>query len=95
MATGKINTGKTASGKIEVHNSTTGRVTAGGVTDHNRLFNRDAADQHPIESITDLRELLDSKLDADTALPLIEYATKGKARGLFFDAAKEFAKKSY
>jgi len=95
MATGKINTGKTASGKIEVQSSTTGKMTSGGVTDHNRLFNRDAADQHPISSIIGLTKQLESKLDADTALPLIEDATKGKARGLFFDAAKEFAKKSY
>ena len=95
MATGKINTGKTASGKIEVQSSTTGRMTSGGVTDHNRLFNRDAANQHPISSIIGLTKQLENKLDADTALPLIEDATKGKARGLFFDAAKEFAKKSY
>ena len=95
MATGKINTGKTASGKIEVQTSTTGKMTSGGVTDHNRLFNRDAADQHPISSIIGLTKQLENKLDADTALPLIEDATKGKARGLFFDAAKEFAKKSY
>lgn len=31
----------------------------GGVTDHRRLSNRDAAEQHPIESITGLRAELD------------------------------------
>ena len=86
--TGKITNSKSHSGKITVAPSFGGKISSGGVTDHNRLFNRDAADQHPIESITNLREVLDSKLDAETALPLIEYATKGKARGLFFDAAK-------
>ena len=44
---------------------------------------------------TDLREELDSKLDSNTALPLIEEAVKNKAKGLYFDAAKELAKKSY
>ncbi len=67
----------------------------GGTTDHKRLTNRDAANQHPIEAITDLREELDSKLDSNTALPLIEEAVQNKAKGLYFDAKKELAKKSY
>lgn len=32
---------------------------SGGTTDHSQLSNRDAADQHPIEAITGLREILD------------------------------------
>ena len=67
----------------------------GGSADHNRLTNRDKADQHPIEAITDLRKELDSKLNSKTALPLIEEAVQNKAKGLYFDAAKELAKKSY
>lgn len=68
---------------------------SGGTADHNRLTNRDKADQHPIEAITDLRKELDSKLDSNTALPLIEEAVQNKAKGLYFDAKKELAKKSY
>ena len=30
--------------------------SSGGVSDHRRLTNRDAEDQHPIESITDLKK---------------------------------------
>jgi hypothetical protein len=95
MATGRINTGKQASGKIEITNNNTGKMTSGGVTDHNRLFNRDKADQHPIQAITDLEKILDSKLNSDTALPLIKDATKNKARGLFFDAMSELDLKPY
>lgn len=83
-------------GKINQRQGVSGKITAsGGTNDHNRLTNRELADQHPIEAITDLRELLDSKLDSETALPLIEDAVKNKAKGLFFDVNKELAKKSY
>ena len=51
--------------------------------------------QQAIEAITGLRKELDSKLDSNTALPLIEEAVKNKAKGLYFDAAKELAEKSY
>jgi hypothetical protein len=83
-------------GKIKQRSEVSGKITAsGGTNDHNRLTNRDLADQHPIAAITDLQELLDSKLDSETALPLIEDAVKNKAKGLFFDVNKELAKKSY
>lgn len=96
MANGIINKKPTLGGTISTTNALTGSVSAGGgSTDHNRLTNRDKADQHPIEAITDLRKELDSKLDSNTALPLIEEAVKNKAKGLYFDAAKELAEESY
>ena len=90
------NTGN-ITGKIS---TTTKNISAtissgGGSSDHNRLFNRDAENQHPISAITGLQKLLDSKLESKTALPLIEEATKYKAKGLYFDAKKELNKKSY
>ena len=90
------NTGN-ITGKIS---TTTKNISAtissgGGASDHNRLFNRDAENQHPVSAITGLQKLLDSKLESKTALPLIEEATKYKAKGLYFDAKKELNKKSY
>ena len=83
-------------GTITPRQSISGKATAGaGVTDHNRLYNRDAEDQHPIEAITNLREELDAKLDSETALPLIEEALRTKAAGLYYDAKKELARKAY
>jgi hypothetical protein len=96
MANGIINKKPIISGTISTANALTGSVSAGGgSTDHNRLTNRDKVDQHPVEAITGLREELDSKLDSKTALPLIEEAVQNKAKGLYFDAKKELAKKSY
>ena len=100
MASGKLSPTHTIlSGNISSSSQHSLQGTAaagnGGTADHNRLTNRDKADQHPIEAITDLRKELDSKLDSNTALPLIEEAVKNKAKGLYFDAAKELAKKSY
>ena len=69
--------------------------SGGGTSDHNRLFNRDTENQHPVSAITGLQKLLDNKLESKTALPLIEEATKYKAKGLYFDAKKELNKKSY
>ena len=100
MASGKLSPTHTIlSGNISSssqHSLKGGAAAGGGGTaDHNRLTNRDKADQHPIEAITDLRKELDSKLDSNTALPLIEEAIQNKAKGLYFDAKKELAKKSY
>ena len=99
MASGKLSpTHKILSGDISSSSQHSLRGVAtgsGGTADHNRLINRDKADQHPIEAITDLRKELDSKLDSNTALPLIEEAVQNKAKGLYFDAKKELAKKSY
>ena len=97
MASGKI-TNKTAlSGSISSGNNLTSGTIAGGsgTTDHSRLINRANEDQHPIEAITGLRSELDSKLNSTTALPLINEALQGKAKGLYFDALKELARKSY
>lgn len=93
--TGKVSTNKSHSGKIQITPTLTSKTSSGGSTDHNRLFNREAADQHPIQAITDLEKILDSKLDSSTALPLINDATKNKARGLFFDAMSELDLKPY
>jgi hypothetical protein len=101
MASGIIQNKTSIKGSVSNKSANfSGQATVGGgSTDHNRLTNRDKEDQHIIESITGLREVLDaldsSKLDAETALPLIEEATQNKAKGLYFDAMKEFAKKSY
>ena len=54
---------------------------SGGTADHNRLTNRDKADQHPIEAITDLRKELDSKLNSKTAL-LPTTTVEGQSTGL-------------
>ena len=97
MASGKIINKKTISGSISSGNSLkNASITGGsGTTDHSRLINRANEDQHPIEAITGLREELDSKLNSTTALPLIDEALQGKAKGLYFDALKELARKSY
>ena len=95
---GKIlKTSATHVGKLTSNNSTqAGKINPGsGFTDHTRLLNRDAENQHPISAIEGLRSELDSKLNSTTAMPLIEEALKGKAKGLYFDAMKEFARKSY
>ena len=85
-----------ANGSINNKQSISGSVSKGsGSADHSRLFNRDAENQHPIEAIEGLRAELDEKLDSETALPLIEEAIKNKAKGLYYDAKKELARKSY
>jgi len=86
MISGKINSTRDHHGNIS---------TSVGNWDHNRLLNRTIDDQHPISAITDLQEILDKKLDSETALPLIEEAVKNKAKGLYYDAMKELARKPY
>ena len=96
MATGTITPNKSIAGTIS--KKTVGGTIAtgvGGVSDHEKLTNRDAPNQHPISAIENLSQVLDSKLDSETALPLIEEAVQNKAKGLYFDAKKELAKKSY
>jgi hypothetical protein len=97
MASGKITNKNIISGSISSGNNLKSAAVTGGsgTTDHNRLINRAEVDQHPIEAITGLRTELDSKLNSTTALPLIEEALQGKAKGLYFDALKELARKSY
>ena len=38
-------------------------MQTGGTTDHSKLKNRDANDQHPISAITDLSNTLSRKMD--------------------------------
>ena len=97
MASGKLTTKSTLNGSISTGNRLKSASVAGGsgTTDHSRLINKESPDQHPIEAITGLRKELDAKLDSKTALPLIDNALTGKAKGLYFDALKELSKKSY
>ena len=97
MASGKITNKTTLSGAISSGNNLKNATVTGGsgTTDHSRLINRTNENQHPIEAITGLRTELDAKLDSNTALPLIDKALTGKAKGLYFDALKELARKSY
>ena len=97
MASGKITNKTTLSGAISSGNNLKSAAVTGGsgTTDHSRLTNRASEDQHPIEAVTGLRTELDAKLDSKTAMPLIEEALKNKACGLYYDAKKELARKSY
>ena len=84
MATGTITPNKSIAGTIS-KKTVGGTVVAGGgggVSDHEKLTNRETPNQHPISAITNLSQVLDSKLDSETALPLIEEALKTKAKGL-------------
>lgn len=83
MATGTITPNKSIAGTISKKTvSGTIATGVGGVSDHEKLTNRDAPNQHPISAIENLSQVLDSKLDSKTALPLIEEALKTKAKGL-------------
>ena len=96
MSTKKQTVQQTIVGTISENKSINGNVTGGsGVTDHDRLYNREKENQHPIEAITNLRKELDEKLDSKTAIPLIEKAVNGKGAGLYYDAKKELARKAY
>ena len=96
IKTNKTTAIETIVGKVSGQNNIVAKTTAGGgTTDHSRLYNRDATDAHPISAITGLESALNSKLDSETALPLIEDAVKNKAKGLYYDAAKELASKPY
>ena len=83
MATGTITPNKSIAGTIS-KKTVDGTIATGvgGVSDHEKLTNRDAPNQHPISAIENLSQVLDSKLDSETALPLIEEALKTKAKGL-------------
>lgn len=97
MINGKIRVLSNIDGSIEKNKNLSGEFSAAGsgTKKHDNLLNRDLPDQHPISAITNLEEVLDEKLDSKTALPLIEEATKNKAKGLYYDAMKQLAKKSY
>ena len=51
---------------------TRGGSSGSGTSDHSKLKNRDAEDQHPISAITDLEDELDRKANKSDILPLIE-----------------------
>lgn len=103
MASGTIKPKSTiASGTIKPGSALSGKSSAGGTNDHNRLTNRDLNDQHPISAISGLEKVLESKIDSETIQPIIKKieknlneALKNKAQGMYFDAMKEFATKPY
>ena len=100
MASWEIKNKKSLTASVSTENKKlTGTISSGGTADHNRLTNRAKEDQHPIEAISGLQDVLDSKIDSEKALFLVNEANKsisdtatavkGKAKGLYFDAAKE------
>ena len=50
---------------IEINVSLIGNNENGGTVNHNELLNRELANQHPIEAITNLQETLDNKANKD------------------------------
>lgn len=61
-----------------------GSYGEGGTSDHSKLKNRDAADQHPISAITGLNEALVDKLGASELEDAIDTAlAEAKASGEF------------
>jgi len=95
---GKINKNSTSiSGTINSTAPSTGSVTsaAGGTSDHKRLANRSAADQHPISAITNLQDILDSKATKVELDELKAQLTEKRAKGLYYDFNSTFAKKPY
>lgn len=98
MASGTIKNKTSLSGSVTGRSASMAAkasASGGGSTDHNRLINKDLENQHPIEAISGLRQELDSKLNAKTAAPLMNEAISGKAKGLYFDAMRQLARKSY
>ena len=80
MASGNIKIlSNTTGGEIEPKKNINGTLEGKGTKDHNRLINRDLADQHPISAITDLEDTLDTKLDSETVTPIINKSIKNKA----------------
>ena len=96
MASGTIKSKQSLNGSISATDQKTATATSGsGVTDHNRLFNRDAANQHPISAITGLEDALAEKVNLTDISNIIAQANDKKVKGLFFDTNKQFAKKAY
>lgn len=58
--------------ELEEALETGGGGEAGGTSDHRELTNRDAAEQHPISSITHLEGELSRRLTEDSALSVVE-----------------------
>lgn len=66
----------------------TGIVASGGTTDHSKLINRSAADQHPMSAITGLEKALESKQPAGAYLTDKDLDTTLKETGKAADAAE-------
>ena len=84
-------------GKINGRPNINGTVTGGGggTADHKRLINRDLADQHPISAITDLQATLNEKATKADVDSIKKQIADKKAKGLYYDLDKKFAKKSF
>jgi len=96
MASGTIKSKQSFNGSISSRDNKTATATGGsGVTDHNRLFNRDADDQHPISAITGLEEKLAQKVNTTDIANIIAQANDKKVKGMYFDVDKQFARKAY
>lgn len=95
MASGTISTKHSVTGGINTHTAVGAVSNSGGVTDHSRLINRGASNQHPISAIAGLEEELNKKLDAVSVVPVLNQAIKEKGAGLYYDLNKEFDIKPY
>ena len=84
-------------GKINSKSSISGTLASGsgGSSDHKRLINRDAADQHPIKAIIGLQDALDAKVTYADLDEIEEQLADKKAKGLFYDLDKKFSRKSF
>ena len=84
MASGTIKPKQSLNGSISATDQKTATTTGGsGVTDHNRLFNRDAENQHPISAITGLENALAEKVNTTDIAGIISQATDKKAKAYF------------
>jgi len=59
-------------------------------SDHSKLQNRDAADQHPIEAITGLREALEEAANSGTSYEVGHGLKLENEKTLCVDTAKDF-----
>lgn len=100
MASGKLSPTHTIlSGNISSSSQHSLQGTAaagsGGTADHRRLTNRDAYDQHPITAITGLQDALVTKATKADLIEIRAQLADKKAKGLYYDLDKRFAKKSF
>ena len=100
MASGKLSPTHTIlSGNISSSSqqSMKGTTTGGssGTADHRRLTNRDASDQHPITAISGLQDALATKATKADLIEIRAQLADKKAKGLYYDLDKRFAKKSF
>lgn len=97
MASGTINSKTSLRGAIATKSAAAGSVSpsASGTSDHARLTNRDALNQHPISAITDLQNTLDEKVNLADFEELVKKFGEGSAKGLYYDSELRFNKKAY